>query len=143
MIFKKKSENENNNNIINLSQIDLNKINNKVEELKNKLYLYNLNSKQIARIDSIGKLSQDIEKILQNILISKEERNKNKELDSNKKIESIIADKFLIIDIKIKSIDINTLPTKSINLSDINYKFNSIDEIELEDIIQPNIFSIN
>ena len=50
------------------------------------------------------------------ILKSKEERNKEKELDDNKKIESIIADKFLIIDDKIESVDINTLPTKSINL---------------------------
>ncbi len=60
---KKKSEIENNNNTINLSHIDLNSINNKVEELKKKLYLYNPNSKQIAKIDSIGKLSHDIENI--------------------------------------------------------------------------------
>ena len=140
---KKKSEIENNNSTINLSHIDLNLINNKVEELQNKLYLYNPNSKQMTKIDSIGKLAQDIERISQEILKSKEERNKEKELDNNTKIESITADKFLIIDDKIKSVDINTLPTKSINLSDINNKSNSIDEIELEDIIQPNIFSIN
>ena len=97
----------------------------------------------MSKIDSIGKLSQDIEKILQDIK-SEEERNKEKDLDNNlKKIDSIIADKFLIIDENIESVDINTTPTKSINLADINNKSNAIDEIEIEDIIKPNIYSIN
>ena len=143
IFINKKSEIESNNNTINLSQVDLNKVNNKVEELKNELFKYNPNSKQTTKIDSIGKLSQDIEKISQDILKSKEERNKQKALDNNKKTESIIADKFLIIEDKIKSVDKNTLPAKSINLSDINNKSNTIDEIEIEDIIQPNVFSIN
>ena len=98
----------------------------------------------MSKIDSIEKLSQNIEKILQDILKSEEERNKEKDLDNNlKKIDSIIADKFLIIDENIESIDINTTPTKTINLEDINNKSNAIDEIEIGDIIKPNIYSIN
>ena len=45
-----------------------------------------------------------------------------KELDNNKKIDFIIDDKFLIIEDKINSVDKDTLPSKSINLSDKNNK---------------------
>ena len=38
---------------------------------------------------------------------------------------------------------IQTNPVKSINLSTINNKSNSVDEIEIDDMIKPNIYSIN
>ena len=56
----------------------------------------------MAKIDAIVKLFQDIENTSQDILKSKEGRSKQKELENNKKIESITSDKYLITEDKIK-----------------------------------------
>lgn len=62
-IFKNRREEiQNNENIINLAGIKQNDLYNKVEELKNRFNSYDLRNRQTT-IDSIGKLSQNIESI--------------------------------------------------------------------------------
>ena len=62
-IFKNRREEiQNNENIINLARIKQNDLYNKVEELKNRFNSYDLRNRQTT-IDSIGKLSQNIESI--------------------------------------------------------------------------------
>ena len=144
-IFKnKKKEIENNDSYINLSQVNLDEIKKKVIELKEKLYSYEFNHKLFNKIDSIGKLSQKIQAIIQDILNSKEEFQKDNNKNENEKESlSIIADKFLITDKKNKIVDVKTKPVKPINLWEINNKSNFIDKIEIDEIIQPENYSIN
>ena len=141
-IFKSKiDEIRNHFNYINITEINENIINKKIEELKNKFYSYDTNSSKKITIDSIKKISQNIEKISQDILKSEKEQ-KEKENNNNKNIESIIGDKLLITDEYVKSVDINTEQIASNNVSDINNKSDSIDEIEIKDISKPQIYSI-
>ena len=144
LFIKKKFEIEKNKNRLNLSTINDKELNKKVDDLQKKFYSFSPSNKKMALTDSIGKLTQKIISIEQD-LIKSEEKNKN-DKDSNKnekEIIPIIADKFLIIDGKSESVDITKQPIKSINLSEINNKSNTIDEIELDDIIKPNSYSIN
>jgi len=144
-IFTQKlKEINNNNNTINLTQIDPNIITSKIKELQNKYYSYDaLNSKKIEKTDSIGKLLQDIQSMIQEISKEEEKRNKEKESSNDESNTSIIADKFLIIDKERKSVNINTKQIKSINTSELNNPLTSIDLIEIDEVIQPDNYSIN
>lgn len=107
--------------------------------MKNQFYLYEPKNRQIT-IDSIEKLSQNIKAVIDDIINTEEERKK----DNSKKNDSIIGDKFLIKDKNVQQINVNTKQIESFNfLSDKNNKTNSIDEIEIKDIIPPENYSIN
>ena len=49
----------------------------------------------------------------------------------------------MIIDQDNKGVDKKIKQIEKINLSEINNKSNSVDAIEIDEIIQPNIYSIN
>ena len=78
---------------------------------------------------------------------SKDQELKNLKFTIDDQIQDFIIEpmkeKFLIIDGKSEAVDIKKNPIKSINLSSINNKSNTIDEIEIDDIIKPNSYSIN
>ena len=94
--------------------------------------------------NSMEKLNQKILSIEQDIKKSEEKIKNEKELDNNKQeIIPVIADKFLVIDDKSERVDVKKIPIKPISLSEINNKSNTIDEIEIDDIINPNSYSIN
>jgi hypothetical protein len=143
-IFKnKKEEIEKNNNAINLLDIDsYNVIFNKIIELQKKFYSDDYNIRITTKTDSIGKLSQDIEKIIQDISKAEKEKDNNQNNTQNNS-SSILADKFLIIDKENKKVDRKTKPIEKINLSEINNKSNAVDAIEIDEIIQPKEYSIN
>ena len=145
-IFTKKlNEIKNNNNLIDLSQIEPNIIFKKIKDLQDKYYSYDsTNAKKFEKNDPIGKLSQDIQSIVQEITKEEEEkRNKEKENINNDINSSIIAEKFLIIDKERKSVNINTTQIKPINTSELNNPLTSIDLIEIDEIIKPDNYSIN
>jgi hypothetical protein len=141
-IFKSKREEiQSNNNIINLPVIPQKDLNKKVEELKNKFYSYDLKSNQLSIGYPIGEISRKIEAIKKDILKTEEENKKKK--NNNKVIDSIIAEKFLIINENAQKVDINTKQCKLIDHLDIDNKYDSFEEIEIENIIQPRTYSIN
>ena len=144
-LFKnKKIEIEKNKNILNLSTINYKELNKEVDKLQKKFYSFSPSNKKIALTDSIGKLTQKILSIEQDLKKSEENIKNDKDLDKKEKeIIPVIADKFLIIDGKSESVDITKQPIKPINLSAINNKSNTIDEIEIDDINKPNSYSIN
>ena len=122
-IFKaKKEEIEKNNNIINNSSLSLNEINNKIKELNNKFYTYEIKM-------------TNYDKIIQDILKSKEEVNKNIE----ESISLITADKFLINNNDRKEVNIKTKPIEKLDIP--NNNFNNL--VEINEIIQPKVISIN
>jgi len=122
-IFKaKKEEIEKNNNIINNSSLSLNEINNKIKELNDKFYTYEI---KMTKYD----------KIIQDILKSKEEVNKNIE----ESISLITADKFLINDNDRKKVNIKTKPIEKLDIP--NNNFNNL--VEINEIIHPKVISIN
>ena len=142
-IFKSKKEKiEKQNNIINLLDPESHKnIINKITEINNKFYSYNSNTiTKSTKTDSIRKISQNIEQIIQEIKKTEEKDNENNK--ENNTIP-ILADKFLITDKTNKKVDIKTSPIPKINLSEINNQSNTVDAIEIEDVIQPKIYSIN
>ena len=122
-IFKaKKEEIEKNNNIINNSSLSLNEINNKIKELNDKFYTYEIKM-------------TNYDKIIQDILKSKEEVNKNIE----ESISLITADKFLINNNDRKEVNIKTKPIEKLDIP--NNNFNNL--VEINEIIQPKVISIN
>ena len=144
IFLQKLNEIKNNHNQINLSVIDQKLITDKIKELQMQYYSYKpINTKE--KTDSIGKLYQDIQAIAQEILIEEEKRKKEMlNMTNDQKINiSIIADKFLLIDNERKSVDKNTNQIKSISTSELNNPLNSIDLIEIDEIIQPDNYSIN
>lgn len=145
LVFTKKlNEINNNNNTINISKIEQNKIIDKIKELRNKYYSYeSINAKKLEKSDSIGKLNQDIQSIIQEINKEVEKRNKEKENINDESNLSIIADKFLIVDKERKKVNKNTNQIQSINTSELNNPLTSIDSIEIDEIIQPDYYSIN
>ena len=125
-IFKnKKEEIENNNNIFNFSNLDLNEIDKKVKELNDKFYTYDAKEVKMSKF----------EETIKDILKSKEEAKKNKEENT----PLITASKFLIIDNDRKEVDINTKPIEKLDIPKNN--FNNL--VEIDEIIQPKILSIN
>jgi len=120
----KKEEIERNNNLIGVSNLDLNDINKKIKELNDKFYTYDEKELKMAKY----------EEIIQDIIKSKEE--------DKKKVENsliITADKFLIFDNDRKEVDINTKPIEKLDIP--NNNFNILEEID--EIIQPKVISIN
>ena len=141
-IFKnKRKEIQRNNNLIDLSRIPQKDLNKKVEELKNKFYSYDLISNQLSISYPMEETSRKIEAIKKDILKTEEENKKEK--NNNKVIDSIIGDKFLIINENAQKVDINTKQCKLIDLLDIDNKYDSFEEIEIENIIQPRTYSIH
>ena len=141
IFINKKIEIEKNKNIINFSTINDKELENKVDELQKKFYSFSPINEKKSSLDYIIK---EILSIEQDIKKSEKKIKNEKELDKNKQeIIPVIADKFLIIDDKSEKVDINKIGLKPINLSEINKKTNTIDEIEIDDIIKPNSYSIN
>lgn len=112
--------------------------------MQNKFYSFSPINKKMFLTDSIRKLSLKILSIEKDLEKPEEKIKNEKELAQNEQEKiPIISDKFLIIDGKSERVDIKKNPIKSINLSSINNKSNTIDEIEIDDIIKPNSYSIN
>lgn len=80
------------------------KIYTKIDELREQFYTYDSNIKISTKTDYIGQLSQDIEKIIQNITKTEKEEYKN-ENNNEKKFPPISAEKFLITDKENKSVE--------------------------------------
>jgi len=81
IFINKRDEILDNNSTLNLSLLDSKEISDKIEELQNKFYSYEpLNVKKITITNTIEKLSQDIQTIIQEI--SKEEINLKKDEDN-------------------------------------------------------------
>ena len=144
ILKSKREEIENNNNCINLLELGTQDIiYAKIIEIKEKFYFYDSNLiKMPTKTDSIGQLSQDIEQIIQDISKTEQEEGKN---ENNKENQSppILSYQFLITSQENKIVNKNAKPISKINLSEINNKSNAIDAIEIDDIIQPKIYSIN
>ena len=142
LFISKKKEIEKNSNTINLSKITSDKINIKVKELQTKFYSYDSSKiKKKTMTDSIDKLSQNIEQVIQEITESQEIDNKEKKKKENEIL--ILADKFLIIDKNRESVDKKMSQKKAINISEIINQSTSVDAIEIEEIIHPKTYSIN
>ena len=141
-MFKGKMEEiKKNNYTLNFSKVRTSEIEKKILELQNKFYSYDpLN---ITKIDNLGKLSQDIEKIIQDISKAEEIKSNKKESENNIEELSIMGDKFLIIDEKIQSVKKSAKQIKPINISEINNQSNTVDSIDMDEISQPEIYSIN
>jgi hypothetical protein len=114
----------------------------KINELLEKYYSYDSNVKMTTKTDSIGKISQDIEKVMQDIFKTAKEEVDKKEDSEEKNTLPILGCKFLITDQERKSIDKNVRPIEKINFSQISNKSNTVDAIEIDEIIQPKIYSI-
>jgi hypothetical protein len=113
----------------------------KVLELQNKFYSYEpLN---ITKTDNIGKLSQDIEKIIKDISKTEEIKSNKKENENNIEELPIMGDKFLIIDEQIQSVKKGVKQIKPINISEINNQSNTVDSIDMDEIAISKIYSIN
>ena len=66
----------------------------------------------------------------------------NEQLINNNEYK-ILSNKFLINDNNIKGIDINTEQIKKIDLKEINNESDFVNVIEINEILQPKIYSIN
>lgn len=86
----------------------------KINELLEKFYSYDSNVKMTAKSNSIRKISQDIEKVIQDIFKSAKEEVDKKEDSEEKNTLPILGDKFLITDQERKSIDKNVRPIEKI-----------------------------
>jgi hypothetical protein len=91
-----------NNYTLNFSKVKNTEIEEKVLELQNKFYSFE--PLTITKIDNIGKLSQDIEKIIKDISKTEEIKSNKKENESDIEELPFIRDKFLIIDEQIQSV---------------------------------------
>ena len=103
----------------------MNEIDKKVKELNDKFYTYDAKEVKMSKF----------EETIKDILKSKEEAKKNKEENT----PLITASKFLIIDNDRKEVDINTKPIEKLDIPKNN--FNNL--VEIDEIIQPKILSIN
>ena len=130
--IKKIKEIKRNGNIINFSDIPLDKIKNQIEKLYNNFYCYDpLKEEQnINNDNSNNNLINKFEKIIKKISESK-----------NDEKPGIISDIFLITKKENKEVDINTQQIELINISEKNKQY-ELNNIEIEDIIQPNTFTI-
>ena len=86
----------------------------KINELLEKFYSYDSNVKMTTKTDSIGKISQDIDKVIKDIFKSAKEEIDIKEDSEEKNTLPILGDKFLITDQERKSIDKNVRPNEKI-----------------------------
>ena len=143
IFIKKKKEIEGNNNIISFSSINSD-LYSKIDKLQKEFFFIPKNGNRISLSDSIGKLSQKILSIEQDISKSELKLKNMKFLDKNKEeVSQILADKFLIIDDKAEKVDKNKKPIHSKYISDISNQSNTVDEIELEDMNEPDSYTIN
>ena len=63
--------------------------------------------------------------------------------ENNIQIQSIISNKFLIIDGDAKGVDIDIKPIKKMTIEEKKEQLSYLNNIEIYDIIQPKIYSIN
>ena len=144
IFINKKREIEGNNNTISFSLIDYKDLYSKIGKLQKEFFFIPKYEHRIPLSDSIGKLSQKILSIEQDISKSELKLKNIKSQDKNKEeVSSKIGDKFLIIDDKIEKVDKNKKPLHSKYISDISNKSNTVDEIELEDMNEPDSKTIN
>ena len=107
---------------LNITEIDKSEIENKVLELQQNFYYYK-SLKKIIKTDSMIEIDLDIEK-------SAEEK-------------SLIGNKFLIINNLIKCVNINEKRIKLRYNSDINNQPTTMDIIDIDEIKQPEKYTIN
>ena len=139
--INKMEEIKKNNYLLNFSEVKTSEIEEKVFELQNKFYSYE--PLIITKTDNIGKLSQDIERIIKDISKTEEIKSYKKENENNIEELPIIGDKFLIIDEKIQTVKKSKKQIKPINIPEINNQSNTVDRIDMDEIAQPKIYSIN
>ena len=143
IFLAKKKEIHSNNDIISFSSFNYNNLYSEINKLQTQFYFNIINKNNQSLPDSIRKITQKILLIEQDIIKSEQKRKNEKSRGKNEsEVSELIGDKFLIIDGKCEAVDINKSPIHSKYISNINNKSNSVDEIELDEIIIPNTYSI-